>query len=105
MFAGYRLEIGLPGVAIILQSSSGQYIIGYLHPYVTESFQAVSFFIEIGGVAVNGGGAVREDDISFKAIYSGTLDAFGGIVVGLLELYFGLSPAGGGYQHYKQDSR
>jgi phage head maturation protease len=76
--------------------SSGQYIVGYLHAYVAESFQTVGFFIEIGGVAVNGSIAVRENDISLEAIYSGTPDSFDGIVVGLLELYFGLSPAGGG---------
>jgi hypothetical protein len=99
------LHVGLPGVAVILQFSSGQYIVSYLHAYVAESFQTVGFFIEIGRVAVNGGVAVREDDIALEAIYSGTSDAFGSIAVGLLELYFSLSPAGGGYQHYKQDNR
>lgn len=105
MLTGYRLEIGLPGVAVILQLSSGQYIVGYLHTHVSESLQTVGFFIEIGGVAMNGSIAVREDDIAHEAIYSGTLDAFGGILVGLLELYFGLSRAGGRHQHYKQDNR
>jgi hypothetical protein len=90
MFAGYRLEIGLPGIAVILQLSAGQYIVGYLQAYIAESFQTVGFFIEISGVAVNGSVAVMEDDIALEAIYNGTFEGFGCIVVGLPELYFSL---------------
>nr|WP_267291764.1 hypothetical protein [Parachryseolinea silvisoli] len=105
MFTGYRLEIGLPGIAVILQLSAGQYIVGYLQAYIAESFQTVGFFIEISGVAVNGSVAVMEDDIALEAIYSGIFGPFVGIVVGLLKVDFDLSHGGGGYQHYKQDNR
>lgn len=106
MFAGYRLQIGLLRIAVVFQSSSGQYIFAYLHAHVAEGFYTVRFFIEIGGVALNGGVVVGEDDIAFKPIYSGTLDAVGSIPVGLFELYFCLCPGGGRYEKYhKQDNR